>query len=202
MLLPSYLLAFSLLFASSLAASEPPAAPRSKDFPRCIDPMGQISFHQTACPPGTRQDGTVKLQVSFEPPAPAPPSPAPKAKPVRPPRPAQPIGPNCTQLAFKCTSANGEVAYRHDACPRFITVTNSVPVLAGPVIGIPGAISTQRQYGYTLLQQSYPVISERVCRDQACEVLNERRRKGQQNPSLKDQQFDTYERNAGRDPCR
>lgn len=190
----------SIVLLAALMQSGTDAAPRSKDFPRCIDVAGAVSFHQSQCPPGTRQDGTIKLQTTFEPPPPAPPSVPAKKPPPRPPQPAQPIGLQCAQIAWKCSAANGEVAYRHDACPQFVTAMVRAPVM-GSNAGFSGAIQGRAVHGYALVQQSFPVVAERVCRDTACKILNERRRTGQRNQTLQDQQADTYTRNAGRDPC-
>jgi hypothetical protein len=191
----------SLFLLALSLQSEPAAAPRSKDFPRCVDASGRVSFHQSECPPGTRMDGSVKLQTSFEPPPPAPPSAPPQKKPpVRPPQPAQPIGLACAHTAWKCSAANGEVAYRHDACPQFVTALVRAPVM-GSNAGFSGAMNDRATHGYALVQQTFPVVAEKVCRDTACKVLNERRLSGQQNQTLLDQQADTYTRNAGRDPC-
>jgi hypothetical protein len=173
------------------------------DFPRCFDAKGVVSFHQRECPPGTKMQGTVKLQTTFEPPPPAPPH-APDPKPPRDakpaPRPPQPAELLCQRTAWKCVVANGEVAYRHDACPTFVDSLRTV-AMGGVGRGIPGQIEIGRASNYTLLRERYSVVAHKICLAQACEVLNARRRMGTDNATLKDQQFDTYARNAGRDPC-
>ncbi|MEP7044084.1 MAG: DUF4124 domain-containing protein [Dokdonella sp.] len=87
-------------------------------------------------------------------------------------------------MSYECRAGNGEVFYRHSACPK------SIRIRAATRGG------HQRQTGQT---ESVAVSGTALPRAEACRRLAlSSARAGHE----RDDQVSTYERNLGRDPCR
>jgi hypothetical protein len=85
-------------------------------------------------------------------------------------------------ISYECRAANGDVFYRHGACPKQIT--------AG------GANSNPRKRSGAA--QTFAVSGEALPRSEACRRMASKGRSGYE----RDDGVSTYDRNLGRDPCR
>lgn len=85
-------------------------------------------------------------------------------------------------LSYECRAANGEVFYRHGACPRQIT---------GEGNGSRGRSS----------RSTYAVSAEALPRGEACRRMASAGSIGRSGHE-RDETVSTYDRNLGRDPCR
>jgi len=144
---------------------------------RCEAADGHVAFQDRPC-----EDGR-QTRVGFAP-AP-PPSPPPdygitdsKPRPgVR-----QRAAPHAREepRSWECRAANGEVFYRHGSCPRSITAAS------GRMHGKGGNVA---------------VSAVALPRAEACRRLAAAGSAGRAGRE-RDERVSTYERNAGRDPCR
>ena len=166
------------------------AGVRAESVYKCTDAQGTIAFQAQPCPP--RQDET---QVAILP------APAHAASPdygvaarkqpqrvhvehnsrhqiVRP-----------AQVSYECRVSNGDVFYRHSACPHSATANAST-------------IGKNRSVGSSKTpSQKLTVSSRQVSREEACAQIHRAGAIGR-GGSAHDEDVSTYDRNLGRDPCR
>jgi hypothetical protein len=160
---------------------------------KCRDAKGHIAYQDHACPPAQQQS---EIQLD---PAPAP-APSPDygvaakprggghvaAKHASPPHAAKAAR---ETLSYECRAADGEVFYRHSGCPK------SIPAAGGASQGA----SPRGARGHAKDKASVSVSAHPLPRSQVCRVLAKpSARAGHE----RDETVSTYERNAGRDPCR
>lgn len=88
-------------------------------------------------------------------------------------------------LSYECRASNGDVFYRHSGCPKSIKPSGSAQ----------GRGNSKKQGADTVAVSAVPMTRAEACRRQAASGLG---RSGHEH----DDQVSTYERNAGRDPCR
>jgi len=145
---------------------------------KCTDAGGHIAFQATPCAASQREQ-RVEIQ-------PAPPvaqvQPTARIVAKRSARASTPRAPRAAREtpSFECRSAGGALFYRHSGCPK------SIPRNAGG--------STARGKG----AGGDPVTAARIARRDACRRIGAFGRTGREH----DETVSTYERNAGRDPCR
>jgi len=156
---------------------------------RCLDTQGQVAYQDRACAP-TQQETQLAL-AALPPPQSSPDyghgarqrasdtgerkraagRPAPRKAPVHEP------------VSYECRAADGEVFYKHTACPK------SIRTHAATRSGRRGRATSE----------SIAVSGSAVSRAEACRRLAASpARAGHE----RDDQVSTYERNLGRDPCR
>jgi hypothetical protein len=167
---------------------------------------GKIALQERPCDADAKAT-ELSVRKKFTPPIPAPV--VPQVQVVRETRVVQavPTAPAlpCKHTAWRCTAATGEVAYRHDGCPRFAsgqTSTTYVTQLIPYTDPRTGRVSFIRQQLPSSRSSTVAVEAMRICRAEMCSALADRERQRYQGRLLKDQVFDTYDRNMGRDPCR
>jgi hypothetical protein len=165
------------------------AGVRAESVYKCTDAQGAIAFQGQPCPP--HQDET---QVEILP------APAHAAAPdyaVTDKKPSQRAhnerasrhqAERPAQMSYECRVSNGEVFYRHSACPH------SMPAdVAGG--------SRNRGSGSKTPTQKLSVSSHPVPREEACAQMHRAGAIGRAYHSH-DEEVSTYDRNLGRDPCR
>ncbi len=88
--------------------------------------------------------------------------------------------------SYECRAADGQVFYRHSACPHSIAAAQG---------------GSTKQHGHTGAKKTVSVSSYRVTREEACSQM---RRAGAAGRSGRehDEDVSTYDKNLGRDPCR
>jgi hypothetical protein len=160
---------------------------------KCRDAKGHIAFQDRACPAAQQQS-----EIELEPTPPAAPSPdyGVAAKPRSGGRVAakHASAPHAAKaaretLSYECRAADGEVFYRHSGCPK------SIPAVGGASQGT----SSRGARGRAKDKASVSVSAHPLPRGQVCRVLAKpSARAGHE----RDETVSTYERNAGRDPCR
>ncbi|MEO6689750.1 MAG: hypothetical protein ABIS07_05730 [Dokdonella sp.] len=88
-------------------------------------------------------------------------------------------------VSYECRAANGDVFYRHSGCPKSIKTNGSAQ----------GRGNSKKQGADSVAVSAVPMTRSEACRRQAASGLG---RSGHEH----DDQVSTYDRNAGRDPCR
>jgi hypothetical protein len=154
---------------------------------RCVGADGHVRFQDRPCAEG-EEAATIELQP--EPPATSLAAPPPKkadaARPTGSPVPVlSPLpapAPEAGPMSWRCEVANGEVYYRHDACP---------PQISEPVALVNAA---GERYATVL---SHPVRAVPVSRREACRQIARGGRFGAE----RDQRAEPYQKRNGRDPC-
>ena len=168
---------------------------------KCVDAHGNVSYQGKPCPLAATQ---TQMELSGEnaklaaPNAAAPKgtraaaqTPADSSAPVPPAGSATAAtaadspSSNAAAESWQCTASDGEVFYRHDACPGTITTTIT------QVCGKRGC------FDQTNIAQ---VSAKAIPREEACSQINARMvsdRAGHQH----DQTVSTYEHDLGHDPC-
>jgi hypothetical protein len=165
------------------------AGVRAESVYKCTDAQGAIAFQALPCPP--QQDET---QVDIMP------APAHAASPDysvtdrKQPQRAhnersgrQAMRPS--QMSYECRVSNGEVFYRHSACPHSATADS-------PAIGKNRSVG-----GSKTPSQKLTVSSRQVPREEACAQMHRAGAIGRAGHAH-DEDVSTYDRNLGRDPCR
>ncbi|HEU4665206.1 MAG TPA: DUF4124 domain-containing protein [Dokdonella sp.] len=160
---------------------------------RCRNARGDVAYQDHACAAGEKQ-----AKVVLDPlPAPAPAAAHEHAHPrdTHARRRAQPIARTGRRsrgaaaaritMSWECRAADGEVFYRHGACPKSIAPSHGVSV-GGRRGGSKGA-------------GAIGVTASPLPRAEACRRLEH---PGGRDGREHDETVSTYERNAGRDPCR
>ena len=89
-------------------------------------------------------------------------------------------------VSYECRATNGDVFYRHGACPRQISATGA------------GANGRKRSAGGAGM---FAVSAEPLSRDEACRRMASAGSIGRAGHE-RDETVSTYDRNLGRDPCR
>jgi hypothetical protein len=155
---------------------------------KCRDAAGHIAYQDSAC-------AHTQLETRIEI-APAPkPGPAPDYRPASSPRGSQPPSQRVSShrgvrageaLSYECRAANGEVFYQHGSCPRSIKDDSAAGRRAG----------SRRSANTSVAVSATPLPRSEVCRRLA--AAGSGARAGHE----RDDRVSTYERNAGRDPCR
>ncbi|MFI4970791.1 MAG: DUF4124 domain-containing protein [Lysobacterales bacterium] len=156
---------------------------------KCRDGSGHIAYQDRACAAAQQE-----TRVEIAPPPPAVPSPdygvaserrLPSARAAR--SQARHGGTHRTEaLSYECRAEDGEVFYRHSGCPRSI---------ATDAVGGRGHGRSTRGKG------SVSVSAVSLTRAEACRRLAAAGSIGRAGREH-DDRVSTYERNAGRDPCR
>lgn len=167
----------SLLLPTSFAHADPVY--------RCRNARGQIAYQDRACGAGEQQS-----EITLDPP-PAPPAAghesAHASRARASPRPRVARHPRAgaaarAETSWQCRAADGSVFYRHGRCPRTIAAHGASPgTKGGKGVATVGVSAT-------------PLPRAEACR----RLARERGRSGREH----DEVVSTYERNAGRDPCR
>jgi hypothetical protein len=159
---------------------------------RCRDADGALAYQDRPCPAAQQQ---TRLELAV----PALASTAadtavetPKrtgGRASRPPRKA--ARPERAVQSWECRAANGEVFYRHSACPK------TIPAPSAP------ATSAKRRGKArgTAAHETVAVSAHALPRAEVCRRLAAAGAIGRAGRAH-DEQVSTYERNAGRDPCR
>lgn len=86
-------------------------------------------------------------------------------------------------MSYECHAANGDVFYRHGACPKQITNDGA---------------STKGRTRSGSNAQTFAVSGQALPRSEACRRMASTARSGHE----RDDRVSTYDRNLGRDPCR
>ena len=164
---------------------------RAQPVYKCTDATGTIAYQDKAC--GAQQQ---EREMQFEPAPPLQPSPqyalAHDAAPVQMPRTTRAGGrrrqwAQDEEKSFECRASNGDVFYRHTACPHSVKAPASGPGHKGqPNSGVAATLS---------------VSSRPVARSEACAQMRRAGAVGR-NGHEHDEDVSTYERNLGHDPCR
>lgn len=165
------------------------AGVRAESVYKCTDAQGAIAFQAQPCLP--RQHET---QVDILPPPHAS-SPdygvADRKQPQRVPneRGGRHQAAHPAQMSYECRASNGDVFYRHSACPHSV----SADVAAGSKNRIATGSKTPPQH---LTVSSHP-----VSREEACAQMHRAGAIGRAGHTH-DEDVSTYDHNLGRDPCR
>jgi hypothetical protein len=153
---------------------------------KCVGVDGSIAYQQWPCA-GAQRESAVELApppayarspeyaVEREPP--------PRARAT-----AARRGAAAEPTSFECRAADGQLFYRHSACPH------SVAAVALPA-------SSSRSTRGARGNAAASVSSRRIPRDEACREIHAAGAIGRAGHEH-DENVSTYERNLGRDPCR
>jgi len=153
---------------------------------RCRNARGEIAYQDRACGAGEQQS-----DVALDPPPPTSAATHERVQAVREHAPAAPRKGRRTRgdragradMSWQCRAADGAVFYRHGACPKSIAPSQAAAGGGRRGKGAP-AVSVS----------ATPLPRAEACR----RLARERGRSGREH----DEVVSTYERNAGRDPCR
>jgi hypothetical protein len=180
---------FVLLSASALSC----AAPHAESVFKCRGADGLVAFQDHPC---TKTQA--ESQVEIEPPPPAAPSPdygrgSREARSMRARGSAQVMRQRSARtgvevVSYECRAANGELFYRHGACPKQITAK---PKTSGGVARKRGASDAQ----------AYAVAAQPLSRSEVCRQMARAGSIGRAGHE-RDESVSTYDKNLGRDPCR
>jgi hypothetical protein len=148
---------------------------------KCIGPDHSVAYQQVACAESA-QARVIELDQA----PPYRPSPQyalePAAKPTHSARRAQRTSQEAP-ASFECRTADGQVFYRHGACPHSVAAD---PHVAGRAAHGGAAVA---------------VNARRIERDEACREIERAGAIGRAGHEH-DEVISTYERNLGNDPCR
>jgi hypothetical protein len=149
---------------------------------KCIGPDHSVAYQQVACAESA-QARVIELDES----PPYRPSPQyalePAAKPARNARRVQRTSPE-GPVSFECRTADGQVFYRHGACPHSVG--------ADP--------HAARNSAHGVGAAAVAVNARRIERDEACREIERAGAIGRAGHEH-DEVISTYERNLGHDPC-
>jgi hypothetical protein len=176
-----------VLMLSMLALA---AGVRAESVYKCTDAQGAVAFQAQSCPPQQQETQVTILPAPADASSPAY-SIVDKKQPqhfhderngrhqITPP----------VQMSYECRVSNGDVFYRHSACPHSATADVS-------------AIGKNRSRGGSKTPgQKLAVSSRQVSREEACAQIHRAGAIGR-GGSTHDEDVSTYDRNLGRDPCR
>jgi hypothetical protein len=155
---------------------------------KCVGANGSVEYSQIQCSAAAE-----KIELGTSAPAAVRPEPNELAAPqdaapaALAPSPLTPVAPPQAPdwPAYRCHTPDGMVFYRHAHCPKSIAVTH---------YGYVGGYQTSSR-GYA------PVEEQGVPLDQACAAIYATDAKTRFGSGY-DDRYSTYDRNAGRDPCR
>jgi len=180
---------FGLLIAAAMSC----AAAHAESVYKCRGADGLVAFQDHAC-----METQVESQVEIEPPPPAAPSPdyGRDSRAMRSTRTgggAQTLRQRSAKastevVSYECHAANGEVFYRHGACPKQIT---GKPKTSGGSARKRGASDAQ----------TYAVAAQPLARGEVCRQMARAGSIGRAGHE-RDESVSTYDKNLGRDPCR
>jgi hypothetical protein len=88
-------------------------------------------------------------------------------------------------VSYECRASNGDVFYRHSGCPKSLKASGPAQARG----------NGKKQGADSVAVSAVPMSRSEACRRQAASGLG---RAGHEH----DDQVSTYDRNAGRDPCR
>jgi Domain of unknown function (DUF4124) len=166
------------------------AGARADSVYKCSDAQGSIAFQAQPCPP--HQDET-QVDILPAPPHAASPDYAVVDKKPMPHVHSEHGGGHVaarpTQVSYECRVANGEVFYRHSACPH------SVPA------NVAASGRNRSGSGGKAVTQKLTVSSHPLPREEACAQIHRAGAIGRAYRTH-DEDVSTYDRNLGRDPCR
>jgi len=165
---------------------------RAQPVYKCTGPDGAIAYQDKAC--GAQQ---LENELRIDPAPPVQPSPQyflahdatqPRSTPSPLPRAGgrRRMWTQDEEKSFECRASNGDVFYRHNACPHSI----KAPASGNGHKGASGGVAA------TLAVSSRP-----VARSEACAQMRRAGAVGR-NGHEHDEDVSTYERNLGHDPCR
>ena len=181
---------FSLGFLA-IAASMCGAAHAESVF-KCRGSDGLVAYQDHAC-----ARNAVETQVELEPAPPvAEPNDVPKPRADRTPRKgtrtqaahAHGAKAKAEVVSYECRADNGELFYRHGACPKQISAA-----------GTQSGASSHRKAASGA--QTYAVTAQALDRGEVCRRLARAGSIGRAGHE-RDETVSTYDRNLGRDPCR
>lgn len=148
---------------------------------KCRNADGAIAYQDHACATGAAES---QPEIAAPPPvAPSPDYGRDTRDVRRPVHAAQATRERHEAVSYECRAANGELFYRHGACPGRITAD---------------AGAGKRGRGTST---TYAVTSEALPRDEVCRRLAAAGSIGRAGHA-RDESVSTYDRNLGRDPCR
>lgn len=182
---------------------------------KCVDAKGAIAYQAAPCPDRARQsEVAIRKDFSQKPPTPAPPmraygsgrmrplpgtivqplpiAPIPPAPPVPPVLANNPPQQNHSALSsYECRMPDGEVFYQHSHCPLYVSTGNTT------------AVSYDRTGNLSVRDVSTgSSVEERaISHEEACRMINAHSAIGRPGHK-RDEVPSTYDKNAGRDPCR
>jgi hypothetical protein len=166
------------------------AGVRAESVYKCTDAQGAIAFQGQPCPP--RQDET-QVEILPAPPHAASPDYAvgdrKQTTRVHDEHGSRHQTARPAQLSYECRVSNGDVFYRHSACPHSVPL--NVAASGKSRSGSSGKAATQ----------SLTVSSHPVPREEACAQMHRAGSIGR-GGHAHDEDVSTYDRNLGRDPCR
>ena len=152
---------------------------------KCRNADGAIAFQDHAC-----AAGAVESEVEIAPPPPVAPSPDYGREMRDPRRSVRAASSHATTherretVSYECRAANGELFYRHGACPGRITTD-----------------SGSGKHGRGGASSTFAVTSEALPRGEVCRRIAAAGSIGRAG-HVRDESVSTYDRNLGRDPCR
>lgn len=160
---------------------------------KCRDAAGHIAYQDAAC-----AGGAVETRIEIAAPPPSGPGPdygvttaARSARADRSRTSSMHAGAHAA-LSYECRAANGDIFYRHGGCPRSIRDEHAVDAHSGRR----SAGAAARRADRSVAVSAVALPRSEVCRRLA--AAGSVGRGGHEH----DEQVSTYERNAGRDPCR
>jgi hypothetical protein len=166
-----------------------PVGVRAGSVYKCIDAGGAVTFQDRPCAAAANQ--------SVVAPAPAPAWSASPEHSVdresaargarRPRRAATPRRSDAPGSSYECRTADGQVFYRHSACPRSVAAIEQR--------------NTAQRASKKAANKSVAVTATRISREEACYELRRAAAAGRLGRNH-DQDVSTYDKNLGRDPCR
>lgn len=164
---------------------------------KCRDASGHVAYQDRICT-GAATETRMEMPASPPPPIATVASATARARPARTAMPrvsARHAGARAPEaLSYECRADNGELFYRHSGCPKSITV--SAPQSSTP------QKTTKRGRGKSERSEtSVHVSAVPLTRSEACKRVAAGGSIGRAGHAH-DESVSTYERNAGRDPCR
>jgi len=153
---------------------------------KCAGADGSVAFQDRPCAAAQKES-----QVEILPAPPAAPSPeyGVASRSERAPRATRSgAKPRAEVVSYECRAANGELFYRHGACPKQITAKAHT-----------SGTSSKRRGGADT--QSFAVAAEPLSRGEVCRRMAKAGSIGRTGHE-RDDSVSTYDRNLGRDPCR
>lgn len=171
------------------------AGVRAESVYKCTDAQGSIAFQARPCSP--RQDET---QVQILPAPPHASSPdygvvdRKQSQRVHNERGGRHQAAHPAQMSYECRVSDGEVFYRHSACPHSVAADVGAGSKNRSATG-------SRTPGSKTAPQHLTVSSHPVSREEACAQMHRAGAIGRAGHTH-DEDVSTYDHNLGRDPCR
>ncbi|MEO8010357.1 MAG: DUF4124 domain-containing protein [Dokdonella sp.] len=144
---------------------------------KCVDSDARVAFQQQPCPAGVAER---RIEIAAAAPTHAVVDARMRKERKTPVARMRQSRAETPAMSFRCTSGSGAVFFRHSRCPQ------SIP-------RAPGTAAAGKADG-----KADPVSATHIPRRDACRQIGAFARTGREH----DENVSTYERNAGRDPCR